>query len=192
MQFPWQRSVVEGSPFDITVLPSRQKTVEGWDSCTSDTIHNGRYVSVSLNPAFAAMYKHANRTYIYAPYECKIPARSIPQALAELPSAKHILYIGDSVTRNPFCNHIWRRIHGTVNDSVCDPSRQSYHYSHKLTAVTLEDGRRVNFSFLWSPGWEHFKNENVEVLLKMDPLPTHVVMNFGLYDTPLYYGTWRC
>jgi len=181
MEYPWHRGMVEGCPIDIRVLPGSKKVVEGWGSCTSKTIHDGRYVAVDSSPELSEMYQHTNRSYIYAPYDCKIPARSIPQALAELPSAKHILYIGDSVTRNPFCNHIWRRIHGTVMDSACDPARESYHYSHKFTSITVDDGRQVNFSFLWSPGWETFRTKNVEILLAMDPLPTHIVMNFGLY-----------
>jgi hypothetical protein len=187
MEHPWHQGTVDGSPFDITVLPSRHgKSVEGWGTCTSETIHNGRYVAVDSSPDFASVYSHTNRTYVYAPHECKIPARSIPQALAELPSAKHILYIGDSVTRNPFCSHIWRRIHGTVNDSPCDPTQGSFHFSHKFTSIIDETGRQVNFSFLWSPGWDHFKNSNVDQLLAMDPSPTHIIMNFGLYHSSPY------
>lgn len=190
LPYPWHQATVEGTPFDIVVHPStHSQKEEGYGECTShEQIYNGRYLSVNSSPEFQRMYSHAHRSYIYAPHDCKIPARSVKTALQSLPDAKHVLYIGDSVTRNPFCAVVWKDIHGTVANSSCDPTPipgeddlKRYHYSHKFTSVQVDDSRSVLFAFLWSPSWEYFANHNAEVVLAMDTLPTHIVVNFGLY-----------
>jgi hypothetical protein len=192
LPYPWHKATVEGTPFDILVHPPSHSTKERYGECTSaEQIEDGRYLSVDTAPGFRQMYAHTKRSYIYAPHTCKIPARSVTSALSLIPEAKHILYIGDSVMRNPFCAVVWKDIHGTVANSSCDSTPpkdgtdelKRYHYSHKFTSVDVA-GRNVLFSFLWSPGWEHFQNHNAEVVLGMDTLPTHIVINFGLYAPP--------
>ena len=187
LDFPFQRAAVEGSPWDLTVFPKHigdnTDAAEGFGACTAEQIHDGRYLSVNSSSEFHNMYQHTGRSFIYAPYKCKIPARTVPQAISSIQGVKHILYIGDSVMRNPFCKLNWKGLHGTVDDTACDPRSQEFHRSHKFTSTGLEvDGQltTVNVSFIWTQDWDYFKEHNVEIVLKMDPPPTHVVINFGL------------
>jgi hypothetical protein len=164
LEFPWHRGAVQGTPFHIKVTGNAP--MEGYGVCTTDEIYDGRYVA-------------SGGKYFYEPYSCKIPHRNILDAVAEMPTAKHILWVGDSVTRNPFCQRIWKTLHGSVS-GACDGEEESFHFSHKFTEA--ETGNRtIKFSFLWSPHWHAFERDNRDIALALDPPPTHLVLSFGLY-----------
>jgi hypothetical protein len=176
LEYPWQRATVEGTPFDLLVTGSPPD--EGYDTCqTVKEIQSGRYVRISTASAqFRQLYAKSGREYIYAPYTCKIPARTITDVLSQVPSARQVVWAGDSVTRNPFCRRIWWTVHRTVKGGPCDPEPDSFHHQHKVTEVQIGD-RTVILTYLWSPHWAGFARDD---MLRMDPKPTHIIFNFGL------------
>jgi hypothetical protein len=196
MDAPWHKASVQGTPIDITVTPNPNEsaTSEGYGVCTSDQIDDGRYLSTDqalAPPEFTAMYNDTDRSYIYAPYNCKIPHRTIIDVAKSIPSAKHFVFLGDSTMRGAFCARIWENIHGTVKDSVCDymTDPETYlptRWTDKTSTVELDasrgftETRNVSISFIWNPTPEVFEVKKA-VLLAMDPPPTHVVMNMGAY-----------
>jgi hypothetical protein len=193
MDYPWEKASVEGSPFRITVLPAPSPLEEGYGTCSGGDADNGRYLSTAdgiASTEFQDMYAGQGREFVFAPYKCKVPPRTIHQALSSIPSAKHFLFIGDSMTRGGFCTRIWEQLHGSVWGSVCDYKTNSAEYwdmkwGHKFTNVLLDEDtdhqRNVSFSFLWVA---HNFSSVVPTLLSLtDPPPTHVVFNMALYDT---------
>jgi len=203
LEYPWNRATVQDCPLELTVLPNpRHHPIEGFGTCTTEQIENGRFLSVDptlSSQEFAALYKDSGRSYVYAPHECKIPHRTIIGALKELPSAKHIVYFGDSTVRSPFCAIIWEGLMGTVENSLCDYLNSPTDYNdnkwgHKSSYAVLghEHGfaepRNVSISFIWSPDWEHFEANNIPDVLNMDPPPTHLVVNMGLYVSSSFFA----
>ena len=192
MEYPWQRATVEGTPFRLEVKPAPVPEVEGFGNCSADMkdIANGRYISSTMNQEVSQLYNTSGREFIWAPYTCKIPHRTIPEAILELPTAKHFLWIGDSTTRGPFCTRVWESVHGTVLGSECDYKSGSDSYwdmkwGHKFTHNTFDNdpqNRNLSFSFLWFPyGLETIKEPLLAMKDPARPPPTHVVFNFGLY-----------
>jgi hypothetical protein len=197
MYYPWHQAAVEGCPILLTVNEKPDTAPpeeEGYGACSPDDLKKARYLSTNAlvsSQKFAEFYINTNRLFVWAPYKCKIPHRSVQQAITEIPSAKHIVLIGDSTLRGPFCTRIWENLHGGVQDSVCDYRKHNATYweqkwGHKFTWKLLKDDssetgeRNVSFSFLWSPIW--FSGRALPQLLEMDPPPTHVVFNMGLYS----------
>ena len=188
LEFSFQKAAVQGSPWDIVVLPPHHTSQtaeieEGFGTCSAEQIHEGRYLSIDSSPTFHDIYKYTNRQFIYAPYQCKIPARTVKEAIQSIQGVQHIVHIGDSVLRNPFCKLVWRGAHGTVEGTTCDPRLDGFHRSHKFTSVMVEkDGHpmNVNLSFIWTQDWEYFKQNNLDLVLALNPPPTHIVLNFGL------------
>ena len=198
MDWPWQKATVQGSPFQLTVQSRRVDVTipadaEGYETCTSEEIDQGRYLSTNAsisNPRFAAMYEGSGRNFVWAPYKCKVPTRNAHQALDLIPTGKHFLFIGDSLTRGGFCTWIWEYVHGSVDGSVCDFKNAPSIYwdmkwGHKFTSVILEknenrsEERNISFSFLWVA--HNFDTVLPTLLSLTDPPPTHVVFNMGLY-----------
>jgi hypothetical protein len=100
----------------------------------------------------------------------------------KLSTSQHLLWIGDSTTRGPFCSRVWEAVHGTVSGSVCDykAGLQSYwemDWGHKFTAKIFDQGN-VSLSFLWCPT---NIDAIIEPLLALTPPPTHVIFNMGMY-----------
>jgi len=192
--FPWNTASVQGCPLEVNVKPRNPASSgdidEGYGTCAAEQIHHGRYLAVdsALSPPdFSAMYIDTGRSYVYAPYQCKIPHRTVHEAIALIPLAKHFLYLGDSTTRSHFCTEIWEGLHGTVENGSCryankDPYLRTNKYTHAL--VGGDEPRNVNFSFLWSP---IFETKVRETIMELNPPPTHVVFNTGLY-VPLSYS----
>jgi hypothetical protein len=200
LEFPWHRATVQDCPLEITVVPNRKDdTIEAFGKCTTEQIENGRFLSTNpalSSEAFSALYKDSGRSYIYAPYECKVPHRTLIEALTELPSANHIVYVGDSTMRGPFCAKLWEGLHGTVEHTLCDYLNSPGEYyenkwGHKSSYAVLSqehgfaEPRNVSISFFWSPSWLHFDKHNIPAVLEMDPPPTHLVVNMGLYVSPV-------
>jgi hypothetical protein len=186
LEYPWQKAMVEGSPFDVLVTPGANSHTEGYGSCSPEQIYAGRYLSVDhslpTSIELSAMYSRTDRTYVYAPYACKIPPRTVHQAAISIRSAQHFVFVGDSVTRSTFCARIWQDLHGreSIFDTSCDPNTDSYHFSHKFTHIVLEEEhqpRNVSFSFLWATTSDDL---DLTTFLSLNPPPTHVVMSFGL------------
>lgn len=192
MDYPWNKAVVQGSPFQLSVTPSIHRE-EGHGACSDEDVDDGRYLSTDALSAKGILdYAGLGREFIYTPYKCKIPHRSIEEAVDLLPSAKHFLIIGDSTTRGGFCARMWESLHGTVNGSVCDYKNALSDYwdmkwGHKFTSKTFEKTewrtaeRNVRFSFLWVG---HNFSDVLPALLDLatgDSPPTHVVFNMGVY-----------
>jgi hypothetical protein len=180
MKFSFVRAAVEGTPFKIVVQGPRAKE-EGYGVCSSEGLYEGRYLSTNFNEEMTQLYGNTTRQHVYAPYGCKIPARTLFDAAPLIPDGQHFLFLGDSVSRNPFCRIVWHTIHGTVKDGPCDPDPDSFHFTNKLTQATIND-RTVKFSFVWTPRWDSFAKDGVPVVLSLDPPPTHVVIAVGLYS----------
>jgi hypothetical protein len=194
MDYPWQKASVQGTPFSLTVKANPNIVVEeGYGACSAEDIDDGRYLSTDpaiSPPEFTAIFSGTtlSRSFVYAPYKCKIPPRTIREALPLIPSAKHFLFIGDSLTRGGFCTRIWEQLHGDVIGSVCDYKTNGENYwdmkwGHKFTNYVLDnengssEGRNISFSFLWVA---HEFATIVPTLLNLDPPPTHVVFNMGM------------
>lgn len=197
MDWPWEKATVQGSPFQLMVQTkpteaSIPSDIEGYGTCAANEVDVGRYLSTNAsetNPQFAAMYEGLDRKFIWAPYKCKVPARTWRQALDMIPSAKHFLFVGDSQTRGGFCTRVWNSVHGTVYDSVCDSISSPGKYwdqrwGHKFTSVILEknknraEERNISFTFLWVAN--DFDAVRSTLLSQTDPPPSHVVFNMGL------------
>lgn len=192
MQYPWHQAAVENTPFKLTVKVNEDKKIaEGWDDCGSGDIREGRFVSTSstlFNRTFADLHPYTKRKFIWAPYTCKIPPRRVHQAIAQIPSAKHILVIGDSTSRGPFCTRIWEDVHGFPKDTLCDYIRHDHTYwdqdfGHKFTWKVFKDDqtgteRNISFTFIWAPMWRHVKKA-VPIILDLDPTPTHIIFTIG-------------
>jgi hypothetical protein len=185
-EIKWNAGSVEGSPLRITVQPGSRTAEEGYEVCSSQDIGVGRYLSTT-SATLSDIFANSSRTFAWAPYKCKIPPRTISQALDLIPSAKHFLFVGDSTTRGPFCVLIWEKLHGGVEGSACDyRSAEVYRdvkWDHKFTSKVVnvpDEPRNVSFSALWGPSSVSGVSE---VLLSLtDPPPTHVVFNVGLYN----------
>jgi len=193
MEYPWNKATVQGTPIRVTVVPGASTIEEGYETCSSEDIEYGRYLSTDAelsSEKFAEMYAGSGRKFVWAPYKCKIPHRTIGEAVNLIPSAKHFLFVGDSLTRGGFCARIWENIHGTVAGSVCDYKSSPAEYwdmkwGHKFTHKVFETNetgvgeRNVSFSYLWVG---HNFSTVVPTLLSLnDPPPTHVVFNMGMY-----------
>ena len=205
MDYPWQKASVQGTPFNLIVKSGKVPADEGYGICSPQDIDNGRYMSTEkgVSPAqFTDMFSNisTSRHFAYAPYKCKIPPRTIREALPLIPDAKHFVFIGDSLTRGGFCTRIWEQLHGDVVGSVCDYKNNGENYwdmkwGHKFTNYVLgskegegevegdgdlhsEGGRNISFSFLWVA---HEFSTVVPTLMSLDPPPTHVVFNMGMY-----------
>lgn len=190
MQFPWHKAAVMGVPFKMTVKSSPSPEPEEYGTCSPTDIINGRFLSTntSISPKeFTDMYQDPNMSFAWAPYNCKIPHRTVPEAVKSIPSAKHFLWFGDSTTRGPFCAKVWEQIHGDVINSVCDyksgttpywEMKWGHKFTHKVYEIDGEE-RNVSFSFLWTP--DDMKTVLGPLLSLKDPPPTHVIFNMGLY-----------
>jgi hypothetical protein len=198
--FPWFTATVQGCPFEVNVKPSDPSNsdnfLEGYGTCAAEQIYHGRYLttdSTISSPEFSAMYKDTGRSYIYAPYYCKIPHRTVPEAVRLIPSAKHFLYMGDSTTRSHFCTEIWEDLHGSVENTMCRYAEDNLDTNKFTHALIGEEPRSINFSFIWNPDWRYFEERNIETILNLNPPPTHVVFNVGLHvplSGLLTFGRW--
>jgi hypothetical protein len=110
--------------------------------------------------------------------------------------ANHFVFMGDSTTRGPFCAKVYMGVHGTVEGGVCDylteegnrrywdGTDMKMQWGHKFTHKVFEMGdseRNVSFSFLWLA---NNLTDTVTTLLSLtNPAPTHIVFNYGLYDS---------
>lgn len=181
----WNAAAVQTTPLKITVLPPKNPREIGYGTCSAAQIPWGRYLSTSSNTLSKISDSSSNRKFIWTPFACKIPMRTTLQALDSLPSAQHILFVGDSTTRGPFCALVWKQLHGSIQGGVCDFESNSQGYrddkwGHKYTFKVLEhSGRNISVSFLWVP-YEQALQPFYEELEKLPP-PTHIVFNLGLY-----------
>jgi len=195
MKFPWNKASVQGVPFKLIVNPNEGalSNSEGYGVCSPHDIENGRYLSTDTDSSpsqFANMFVDSQREFLWAPYKCKVPPRSIAEAIDAIPSAKHIVFIGDSTTRGPFCAGVWEHLHGTVENGVCDYKNMPKKYwemkkGHKFTLKVFEidedrhEERNISFSFLWLAN--NFSIVVPTLLSLTDPPPTHVIFNMGTY-----------
>ena len=120
-------------------------------------------------------------TFAWAPYKCKIPPRTPEQALIAIPSAKHVLWIGDSTTRGQFCRTLWQGLWGSHKDTICDlKNHNDKHNSKIITNPETREERNVSLSYT-------FVGQNLPdvfpLIQSLEPPPTHVIFNIGLYKS---------
>jgi hypothetical protein len=198
MEFPLSSASVRGAPFQLLVKP-KALIEEGYDfNCSVDDFHNGRYWSTNASISsekFAELYRDTGRVFVWAPYKCKTPHRTVQQAITALPNASHFVFIGDSSSRGPFCAKVYMGVHGTVEGGtgVCDYYTEEGHanywdgnnmylrqwgnkFTHKIFN-TNDSQRNISFSFLWLSTQV---NDMIPSLLALDR-PTHIVFNYGLH-----------
>jgi hypothetical protein len=181
MEYPWYMASVHVSPFKLTVLPNDGAVLEdGYEECTGSEGDHGRYLSTSSSQL--ARFYYSRREFAWAPYNCKIPPRTVRDAIEAIPSAKHVVFVGDSTMRGPYCSQIWEGIHGDVEGTICDYKalRREYYdtrWGHKTTSSLFNNGERnVSFTFLWSP--RNF-SEVARTFRSLDS-PTHIIFNVGV------------
>src|SRR5947207_7254956 len=113
MEYPWHAASVQNTPRKILVRGVSAK--DGREVCSTDDARVGRYLPSNSSELSKYTYtnilrEHPPRTFAWAPYKCKIPPRSIHDALKAIPSMNHILFMGDSTVRTTFCFGIWEQI----------------------------------------------------------------------------------
>ena len=186
MDYPWSKAAVSGTPVQLRVTSNNAHPVheiEGYETCKStDDIRYGRYLSTNdfVSPTkFADIFRHVpNRAFTWAPYRCKIPPWSPEAALIAIPSAKHVVWVGDSTQRGQFCRTLWRGLWGNPLDTMCDTMKS---HGDKFTWKVIKDPvtgeeRNVSMSLV-------FVGQNLpEVFPTIQSLaspPTHVIFNMG-------------
>jgi hypothetical protein len=129
-----------------------------------------------------------NSSYLFKPTTCDLPTREINEVVALLPTARHFLFVGDSVVRGAFCSLVWPQIHGSVIGSACDYITDHDIYystavkrSHRSTTKVFKD-RNITFT-------QVFANSEFDVLIaglkNITEPPTHIVFNMGLWIASL-------
>ncbi|ORY87596.1 hypothetical protein BCR37DRAFT_1649 [Protomyces lactucae-debilis] len=116
---PWYERLATGSPFTLHVTGGHPVRVTSSACRNTDDILDGRWVhTADLHMSELAQlgfdpyetYIRQDRAqlapYIWLPYTCHVQHRSMYSHLARL-KAKHILFLGDSVVRDPFCQFIY-------------------------------------------------------------------------------------
>jgi len=182
MEHQWNQASVQSTPLSVTVLPS-EGLEEGGGVCSSEELLPGRYLSTKAD-LMSGLFAGSSRQFAWAPFKCKIPPRTTLEAVDLLPSAKHILFVGDSTTRGPFCLKVWG-VKDADEASHCEKRGDK----HIWKMVDGKDGipRNISFSFLWGPT---DVLSVVEGLLSLDPPPTHVLYNVGLSVLLLNLSDW--
>jgi hypothetical protein len=102
-----------------------------------------------------------------------------------VPTAKHVVYIGDSILRTFFCGHVYPELHDGRIDGDCRYSEDigGYHYSSKSFNVTTAAGAPVRFSQRFIQGQPQSAVERIRELVDLypDEPVTHIVTNVGLW-----------
>ena len=192
MAYPWYQAAVQNTPRKLVVKPNKKERprLEGYQPCSAEEIPSRRYVStnatLSTQP-FAQLYSNLNfpRQFIWAPYTYKIPHRTAVEAISQLPSAKQILFLGDSSLRGIFCSRVFQEVYGSTKQTTCDIDDYNTYWDqthgNKKSAWKMFEGeggaRNVSFSFVWCPHWRIMKP--MDVLRNLDPPITHVVYTVG-------------
>lgn len=182
MEHQWNQASVQSTPFSVTVLPS-EGLEEGVGVCSSEEILPGRYLSTKAD-LMSGLFAGSSRQFAWAPFKCKIPPRTTLEAVDLLPSAKHILFVGDSTTRGPFCLKVWG-VKDTDEAAHCEKRGDKHVW--KMVDGKDRIPRNISFSFLWGPT---DVPSVVNGLLSLDPPPTHVLYNVGLSVLLLNLSDW--
>lgn len=83
MQFAWHRATIQGTAYQMHVLP-KPSGLEGCSDCPhEDDITNGRFLSTSsaISKLFSDIYTNIWREFTRAPYQCRFPRRLSLQPL---------------------------------------------------------------------------------------------------------------
>jgi len=193
MEYPWQKATVHGTPLQLNVLPDPNSrdyddSDKNYGVCKStDAAMKGRFLSTDAEVSsrrFADMFHQpSRREFSWAPYKCKIPPRTTEEALIALPSAEHILWIGDSTLRGPFHQKLLNGLSGNLDW----PSITRKSHDHAFTWGIIQHPktgyqRNVSFSRIFAHDDIKEVLSAIESLSTSDdtPKPTHVVFNMGL------------
>jgi len=196
MEYPWQKASVTGTPLQLNVLPNtlldHSDSVDDYGVCNStDDAMNGRFLSTNAEVSssrFADMFNNvARREFSWAPYKCKIPARTTEEALNALPSARHILWIGDSTFRGPFHQKLLRSLSGNSEETVTRSHDDAFSWA-LIKDPETGDIRNISFSRIFAHKGIEDMLSTVESLSTSytEPKPTHVVFNMGLLEPRLF------
>ncbi|KDE08461.1 hypothetical protein MVLG_01243 [Microbotryum lychnidis-dioicae p1A1 Lamole] len=205
-----QHWTVKGSgqrPLHVVEAPKSSRLVsDGFRECTTVDYEgpaHGRWISVPhINPKYRLtpwLQSHlqdqdTNLTttdqYIYVPYRCKQTRLDVKHSLEELPSVKHVAYIGDSILRTSFCGHLYPSLHDGQIGGNClySDDLKTYHYSSKtfeysFSNITKDTHRGVvRFSqrFL-TDEFDKWQDTLADLVGPGVPPLTHVIVNVGLW-----------
>ena len=109
---------------------------------------------------------HLDRSYMYAPYGCKLPHRSFRTWIARSAS-RSILFYGGRALREAFCAQVWPSL-GGIGACGIDP----------LTTVTIRhgDGDPSTVSFLSHASTTASELESHLAALDTATRPSHVIV----------------
>ncbi|ODQ51015.1 hypothetical protein SAICODRAFT_21050 [Saitoella complicata NRRL Y-17804] len=166
---------------------------EGLDSCSElerSEVGEGRWVAteaIAKRWQGVGWYESLDKgmEYTYQPYSCKRPHVNIKDVPRLLPSAEHIVFIGDSVMRGAFCTRVWPAFSESGKaDGPCTfiNDRDLYHINPKHTSYKNPEGREVKLSFVFA---DDKPRGALEYLTKEGINPTHIITNLGLWLAPL-------
>ncbi|ORY87597.1 hypothetical protein BCR37DRAFT_1889 [Protomyces lactucae-debilis] len=193
---PWYERLAVGSPFTLRVTGSYPVRVVDSPCSSIEAIQDGRWVhSADLHMSeidmlgfdpYAKFIRHDHvqlAPYIWLPYTCHVKHRSIRSHLARL-KAKHVLIMGDSVSRDPFCRQIYEPHVKNLTGGPCDIATiDNYHGGTKQLSIryggspdekTLLTFVRISDKF-GADGKAPLKDEEARIT------PTHVIWNQGLW-----------
>ncbi|ORY87598.1 hypothetical protein BCR37DRAFT_1810 [Protomyces lactucae-debilis] len=193
---PWYERLATGSPFALHVTGGHPVRVTSSACRNTDDILDGRWVNTAdlhmselaqlgLDPyeTYIRQDRAQLAPYIWLPYTCHVQHRSMYSHLARL-KAKHILVLGDSVMRDPFCQLIYEPHVENVTGSPCDASiGHDYHWLTKQVTIRYgdspEDETLLSFVMatndFGADGKAPLKDEEARIT------PTHIIWNQGLW-----------
>ncbi|BFZ64846.1 hypothetical protein YB2330_005999 [Saitoella coloradoensis] len=200
MKFPLSKCMVYGTPFQIDVVGP--PPIDSMTPCTGvmkKEEADGRWISTKhiapryLSEAWARTYFQGAAEeipeYIWQPYTCK---RSRPVMATALDDPKyshinHVLYIGDSTTRSPYCGLIYPALHDGVTDGVCEFRGDAWGYQSwpfRVFDYLTAANRETRWSYIYMGGKVSSYDEAYLQMstIASEPHPvSHIVANIGLW-----------
>lgn len=125
--------------------------------------------------------ENAEQRYAYTPYKCSLPHRSLLSALPLLPDLDHILFVGDSTTRDSLCRFIYPSLFAPSALGACEYNPTSKVWEHGNKHTFYHDpatGRSLEITFAFA----HASiDEMFPFLDSLTTVPSVVVFNMGLW-----------
>lgn len=169
------RRMARGAPARLLVVGRGR--VDGYRACDGFTqAVDARWVRAdAVKGEVKEMYGWTESGgYVYVPHNCKIPHRTVKEALGEL-GVESVLFLGDSVTRGYVCSIVWPQLFGHGCEG--DGGRHGNRYGAWHNPST---GRRVDVSFVFL-GAEGLSGSALQEIRRTKTPPGLVVYNIGLW-----------
>ena len=72
LQYPWYAATVQDCLLNIEAIPNLERAVERYETCTTEQTENA-FPSSMRHQNFPLCMLTQRKSYIYAPYDCKVP-----------------------------------------------------------------------------------------------------------------------